>query len=366
MAYAVTYATGWEAGILSFYTQNGWTASSGFPPTIQTNTNFLHRSLGGIGSNYSLNFGNSGAQYYSPIVSATSRWVSFWLKTDSGLSGVARVPILFTTNTSVFQSGLVFNVASQRVEYYVNNTLQASSAAGTWQVTFAYWVSIYYKADPSAGRMRVYLNGVQVLDSGVTDTSDTGLANWSKIAFGYSNTVTSTLTPLNSFGLNSFFAGSLDDLIVTDDDGGTITVTPPFNECFGTASAADSDVSTGLVPSPSAPNYNNINDFPAQQVTYNQANTVGAEDVYGIANMTASPTSIPAVTVWAQASRDGAITQAEIKVVSGASSTYGTVEVLQASPVFSSIARFLATDPNGSIAWTKAAVDALSIGIRFT
>lgn len=369
MAYTVTYATGWEAGVLSFYQQSNW-IHSGVVPAINTNANFLHRTLSGVGSNYSLNFNEGNAptiNFISPIFPISSRWVNFWYKTSSTYPAASATALFFLNSANNYQAAINFNYSNQSLDLYVDNALKGSSASGTWITNRAYWVSIYYVADPAAGRMKIYLNGVLVLDTTLfspplSDTSSTGVAGWQKISFGRQSGITTFPAALNNHG----FSGYIDDLIITDDDGGTIVASPPFSECIGFPASLDADASVGLTPVPVGSNFNNVNDFPAQQVTYNQATVSGQEDLYGVAAMSLTPASITAVSVWSQAARDGLISQAEIKVVSGASTTYGTVEVLPASPAFGSIARFFGFNPNGGAAWTKATVDALEVGIRFT
>lgn len=355
MAYTVLYASGWEAGTLGFYTQAGWTVSSG-TVTIQSVAPYLHKTGLGYGGAYSV-FLNEfpGAALRSPTLPAGGRWINFWYGTTPALWSALNPPLYFTLGGSSYQAAVVFNYFSQRVDFYCDGVIVASSSVGTWVPGTPYWVSVFYEADPVAGRCKVYLDGVMVLDTGVGDTSTAGVAGWDGFTFGYVGV-----------GPNyGGWGGAIDDLSVTDDDGGTIT-SPPFPECYAIAQVPGSDVTTGLTPNPGAPNYGNVDDIPAQQVTYNEATAPGQEDLYGLVAMAVAPASIPIVAVWAQATRDGGITQGELHVVSGLSDTYGTVETLPATPSFGSIARYFAENPDGPAAWSQVTVDAMQIGIRFT
>lgn len=355
MAYTVLHATGWEAGDLNFYAQAGWLTTG--VVTIQSVAPYIHRTGLGYGGSYSVLMQEfPGATLRSPTLPAGGRWLNFWYGTTAGLYSFLTPPIYFTLG-GTYQAALVFNYFNQRVDFYCDGVLIASSAAGTWVPGTPYWVSVFYEADPVAGRCKVYLDGVLVLDTGVTDTSTAGVAGWDGFSFGYVYSF-----PVPNYGA---WGGAIDDLSVTDDDGGTIT-SPPFLECYAISQVPGSDVTTGLTPNPGAPNYGNVDDIPAQQVSYNEATAAGQEDLYGLVPMAVTPASIPIVAVWAQATRDGAITQGELHVVSGLSDTYGTAETLPATPSFGSIARFFAEDPDGPAAWDQTSVDALQVGIRFS
>lgn len=355
MAYTVLYASGWEAGALGFYTQIGWTNTSG-NVSIQSVAPYVHQTGLGYGGTYSVLMQEfPGANFKSPLLPSGGRWLNFWYGTTAGLWNLLNPPLYFTLGGASYQAALLFNYFAQRLDFYCDGVLVASSPAGSWVPGIPYWVSVFYDADPVAGRCKVYLDGILALDTGITDTSTSGLAGWDGFSFGFAGV-----------GPNyGNWGGAIDDVSLTDDDGGTIT-TPPFAECYAIAQVPGSNVSTGLTPNPVVPNYDNVNDIPAQQVDYNEATAVGQEDLYGLVPMAVAPASIPIVAVWSQATRDGAITQAELHVVSGLSNTYGTPDPLPATPAYGSIARYFPLNPDGLVAWNQATVDALQVGIRFT
>ena len=281
MAYTVLHATGWEAGTLGFYTQAGWVP--GGAVTIQSVAPYIHQTGLGYGGAYSVLLTEfPGATLKSPLLPAGARWLNFWYGTTLTLWNFLNPPLYFTLGGASYQAALVFNYYGQRIDFYCDGVLVASSAAGTWVPGTPYWVSVFYEADPVSGRCKVYLDGVQVLDTGVGDTSTAGVAGWDGFSFGHIG-----------IGPNyGSWGGAIDDLSVTDDDGGAIT-SPPFSECYAISQVPGSDVSTGLTPNPVPPlgNYENVDDIPAQQVTYNEATAPGQEDLYGLVPMTVTPAS---------------------------------------------------------------------------
>lgn len=373
MAYTVLYATGFEArGQVSqytgtqtgwdfqFYLEHGWVTTA-FYYGLSTTASTLHRSITGSGGSVSFEVGNFGAGTRTPFLGPTARWLNFALIPN----GATTRTLYFLDATANHQCAIAFDSLG-RVLFYRSNVLLQSSATGVVSQLQNSWIAIYMRCDPAVGEVRVFVNGVEVAGAGPGpvgtpfysgNTAYTGVADWQSVGFGLYST----------FDLGRWY-GFIDDLVITDDDGGTITTAPPFPEVFGVPQVPNTVVSGTLTPSTGLPadrwgNVNNIN--PIQTTTYNEATIPGQEDLYGITPISVAPAAIWGVSVWTRSQRDGAISTEELRVVSGASDTYGTPLLLPAGPSYDVDARFFGQDPAGGV-WTQVAVDALQVGIRFS
>jgi hypothetical protein len=228
-----------------------------------------------------------------------------------------------------------------------------TTAPGVWNPNVNHWFSIRLDAKNVGGECTLFIDGAQIL----TFTGDLvaqATEDWDQVTWG------------NRFGSGyNWETATLDDVLITDDDGGTLLT--PMPESYGFPVAANGVVSGNLVgvPVTLANRYQNINEVPVSQATYNLAAAINDEDLYDYA---APPTgaTVQCVAVYAEAGRDGTITQGEIHVVSGASDTYGTVETLPASPSFGVVDRLFTRNPDGDVAWNAASLAALQAGFRFT
>lgn len=343
MAYLATYATGFEGGLFAYYTENGYTTTGNV--LINSVVANLHRSLSGIGGNYSMSVDGS---LQPPAVSSTSRWVHFWFKATV-FTGAH--DIQFSVG-GLRQFTVRFNANAQRVDLYRDFTLVATSVDGAWIPTTPHWLAIHLVAASAGGLCTVFIDGVQAVTfSG--DTAEQAADGWSRVSLGG-----------GFFGFNGI-TGYVDDLLITDDDGGAMTT--PLAEAFGYPIFPDAVISGNLtgVPIVGANRYQNIDEQPASQTDYNLAVAVNDEDLYSLTTP-ATPTTVYAVAIWAEAARDGAITQGSIRTVSGASDTYGTAYVLPAAPSYGTFPRVHARNPDGDVAWTLASITALQVGLKFT
>lgn len=369
MAYTVLYATGfeargsatqWQGWDFQFYLEHGW-VPSGIYHNLSTTTTNLHRSVTGNGGSVSLNPGDFGIGVRTPNLGSTARWINFAMIPN----GPATRVLYFFDAAISHQCGIMFDSVG-RVSFYLSNVLVQSSAIGVVSQVQNSWISIYMKCDPVVGVVRVFVNGVEVAGAGPApvgtpfysgNTAYTGLATWNYASFGY---------PIG-FNIGQW-AGHIDDFVVTDDDGGTITTTPPIPEVYGVPQVPNAVVSGTLTPSTGLPadRWGNVNDInPLQTTDYNEATSTGQGDLYGITPMVAAPAAIWDVSVWTRSQRDGAISTEEIRVVSGVSDTYGTPLVLPAGPSYDVDARHFGQNPAGGV-WTQVTVDALQVGIRFS
>lgn len=108
-------------------------------------------------------------------------------------------------------------------------------------------------------------------------------------------------------------------------------------------------------------NYANVADIPDSTATYNSSATVGAKDLYTMADLPAGVTTIHG----AQANNHAWKTDAGSKnlknaIKSGATTAYGSSIALSASMTANS--DVFETDPNTSTAWTVSGVNGVEVG----
>jgi len=343
MAYITYLATGWEGGVAAFYAENGWDNDFG---GMASGAGQVHKTLSGAGGSYSF---YTWTRMRSPAVSTNSRWLHFWQK---AINTSQDMNVQFARG-GLRQFSLSASATTGVVGFYNGGTPLAVTGPGVWNSATSHWIAIRLKA-ATAGTATLFIDGTQVLTfSG--DTAEQATDDWDQFAFG---SFWGIFGPMNHW---------VDDVIVTDDDGGAMTT--PLTEAYGFPIVPDGTISgnlTGVPPwVPTTDRYKNIDELPASQTDYNLAAAANDEDLYSL-TAPASGATIHAVTVWAEAGRDGTITQAAIHTVSGASDTYGTAVTLPAAPSYGVISRVHTRNPDGDVAWTNASIAALQVGLKFT
>lgn len=130
------------------------------------------------------------------------------------------------------------------------------------------------------------------------------------------------------------------------------------------STTAGSPYSTATI-TPTA-NYGLVNEaLQDGDTTYVYSSTNGHEDLYDLADLTATPTSIVAVNSRMYAKKSDAGTRnAQLRVKSGATEVGGTDTAM--NTVYSWLNRVDTVDPNTSAAWTAAAINALQVGPKVT
>jgi hypothetical protein len=126
-----------------------------------------------------------------------------------------------------------------------------------------------------------------------------------------------------------------------------------------------SDVATGWVRNIGSTNFSAVDDGAAvnSDTDYVQGSVVGDVDTYGFSDLSVTPNTIDAVRVIAYAEKTDVGTRSiNLQVKSGATTDNGAN--LPLLTTYSHFTRHLTKDPNGTIAWTAAAVNALTGGPR--
>jgi hypothetical protein len=123
----------------------------------------------------------------------------------------------------------------------------------------------------------------------------------------------------------------------------------------------------GNVTLASAANYYEVSQSPppAANTSYVTDTTVGHEDLYSFANLSATPASIYAVAVKAYCERsDSGARTVSLRMLSGGTDGGGSLTGQTPGTSYAWIGSYFATDPNGSIAWTGTALNAATTGFK--
>ena len=221
-------------------------------------------------------------------------------------------------------------------------TVLGTSAAGTITLGAFQYIEIEATISDTIGTFNVYVDGVSVLALTNVDTRN-----------GTPTTVNQVQIGSGSIQIAALF----DDLYVTD------TATR-LGECRVEPLVPTSDAAVAFVPSTGASNFALVDEATVNGDTdYVSGSTVGDSDLYGLGDLSDTPTTIHAVVVSAFAEKtDAASRSIGLQAKSGATtSVSGNLAVNAAYGKYEYI---LQNDPNGAVAWTGAAVNAMQAGMK--
>lgn len=266
----------------------------------------------------------------------------------------------FTSSSDIIQlidSGTVqvaiFQTLTRAISVYrgPDSTLLGTSANGVIPATGFFYVEVKVFISSTVGTVDVRINGTNIL-------SLTGL-NTKNTANSYANTLR-IAPPAIISGFNA-----LDDVYICDATGST------NNNFLGDCRidtilpTADGNYSQ-WTPNTGTVHFNRVNESAPDLTTYNAGLTVGDRDSYGMADLAAlSSQIIYGVQVNAAALKDDAGSKSIATMVrSGGVDGDGATAVLGTSQLY--VSQVFETNPNGSIAWTEASVNAMEAGVKVT
>lgn len=204
----------------------------------------------------------------------------------------------------------------------------------------------------NTGSYEIRVNGVNVL-SGAADTTNTANNTASGVGWGY------------AFSSINYNTHHKDDIYICDATGST------NNDFLG-----DCRIDTLLpttdgnysqwTPNTGVVHFNRVNESAPDLTTYNAGLTVGNRDSYGMADLAAlSSQIIYGVQVNAAALKDDAGSKSIATMVrSGGVDGDGATASLGTSQIY--VSQVFETNPNGSVAWTEASVNAMEAGVKVT
>jgi len=229
------------------------------------------------------------------------------------------------------------------------NNVLATSATGVMSVDTWSYVEAKFTVHDTTGSIVVNVNGTQVINVTGEDTRNGGS--------GYAN--------MYRFGSYHLTQYSMDDLYLSDDTGSS-----PHNTFFG-----DVKVSK-LLPNGNG-NYSNLtgsdadqtdnylqaDENPPNESDWNGSATAADEDTYALEATTEGTGTVLGIQVTNFASKDSSGTISGRNMIRTNSTDYfGSDEVMSES--WSTIQTIWAINPNDSLAWELADLDALEAGFE--
>jgi hypothetical protein len=236
-------------------------------------------------------------------------------------------------------------VATMQINSGGNLEVRRGSTAGTLLGTGTtvlsddtwYLVEYHYKADDSAGRWEVKVNG--------------GAAE-----IDYTGDTTSGGTTINEVLLCSSSAVYYDNFIMD----GTTWIGDTRIQGLPVTGAGNS---TQWTPS-TGNNWDCVDEIPASDTDYVSTNTNDQIDLYTLEDLTGSIASVKAVQVAARAQKEGSPTPQQIALLVRTGSTDYASGDKALTTAIAGHANIWNTNPNTSAAWASSEVNGLQIGIK--
>lgn len=246
-----------------------------------------------------------------------------------GSAGIAQITVSVNEfgTLSVLRSGVVI----------------ATSPANVLPLNSWNYIEICVVGSNSAGSLRVYLNDVEI-SSMALSSFDTlgGDTDFSRLSLYSTN--------------NS--SCRFDDIYLEID--GAVRV----GEGRIVALPVTADDTVAFTPSTGTSNFEMVNEVPASDADYNSSSTIGATDRFNVTNLPFTAGSIYGIQVTLLGRKDDAGSRVvRSHIYSNTTEQEGSDFVLAlGTSVFHR--DFYPTDPNGGVAWTQSAIDAMKIGYR--
>ncbi len=312
-----------------------WTSVNSFSPPTMVTGRFGGQALS-LQSQFA--FGNSTAVALMFPGNPTSISFGFAFKPVQ-TSNLSQVVNILNSSLSAL-CGIGFNASGQLVAYQGagGTTLGTSVAAGLAPASTWIYVELEIVLSGSAGTLNAYVNGQQVLAlTGVNTGSGAAVAMQLVLLAPTATTYT----------------------CVWDDIYTTNAATKLGEQRIETLRPA-SNSSVQWTPS-SGSNYADVNGTTVSGTTYVSTATVGNLDLYGIAALSETPSTISAVNVVSFAEKtDAGLRAINNAIKSGSVEQDGSAIYLAGS--FGRFDNIQLTDPATSAAWTASGVNGLLIG----
>lgn len=279
--------------------------------------------------------------------------------TQTFIAGAALYPLANATSArGIFstldgetnQCGVVYN-SDGAIAVRRNAVVLGTSSAGA--LTYGAWnyVEAKIKVASTGGTAEIRVNGVTVLNLTSQDTANTA---WDGI---------------NSFCIGGYtaayasFYGYMDDFYLCNNLGsynndflGDVTI-----DCLMPAS--DSSPNT-WTPSTGVSNYAVVDERGYAATEWTASNTVGNKTQFNMEDMAANPVGIKGAIVTTLSRRNGSGTNKYKAYISSGGSTQEATHYPAGAAEFRAYRMVSEVDPNGSVAWTKATINAAQVGLE--
>ena len=284
----------------------------------------------------------------------------------------ATVPFLSFLSASGTESSVSINFATQQVLFlnhsgtviYTSPTLTTGLTAG-WHFVEIYALLGGVVSGIATGVMMISIDGTPAATVYTAwNTNGAGGAAYSAISFGTSGSAIGTIDDLIIRNMTGTVGGS-----GTTDDSITSYSSPGDTIFFGDGRIytrspnADASPNNGT-PESGTNHYAMVDSLPYNTSDYiTMTNTSGQEELYDVASLGATPSSIWAVQVSTIAEKtDAGAANLENLLVSGTATDTGVNNALTTS--YQLYRDVFQTDPNTSAAWTVSGVNAAKIGYK--
>jgi len=326
--------------------QSRWITSQTGQYTTTTTTPFTNGQALRVIGDVQFNIG-----YFSRVlpstVSTSCVGFHFYTTSVSGMSTRSSSAVVYFRNAGAFQFGIQLLSTGILVvnTYSAAGTITAEMFRTTVPIAAATWYHmglVFTMGTAGTGSIELFIDGASAGSATGVTTARSGVALVDEIYF-YNSAL--------SGGSNYF-----DDLYVTD--AATFLGIRRIETLRPTSDTAQKQW-TALS---GTDNYAMVDESVVDgDTTYVETSTVGNQDLYDIANLSSTPGTIDAVQIVSFPRRTDATARTQYNSLkSGATNSDGTAFALSAT--YSHYPRLLNLNPDGSVAWTGAAVDALQIG----
>lgn len=316
--------------------------------TVTISTTQKHQTTTLYGGNKALSIsGTQNLQINGPAGTAGDEIHVAYYRDSSGSGGFAYISFHDSANNLQFS----ITMETDGFVRLRKGTIGAGTLLGTSVSTFATdrWHSILIKATlreaASSGRVQVFMNGsgTATVDSGAgVDCRNTTVDDFLNVILGQSGP--SGLVYFDDYVHAT--TGSLPDealyikMLRPDGDGAVTDGTP----------------STGVT------NFGVVDEDPVSIVDYNELTVAATEDRFTLTALGAVPSSILCVKAHAHMTGQGTITNGRTLISSNGTDQYGTNQTLPTGGTYAAVYDHYELNPDGSIAWTQTAIDALVAG----
>lgn len=251
---------------------------------------------------------------------------------------------------SSYELGIRHNPADNSMSVILKSsqtagTVLCTSAANVFALNQWHYIELEAFRHDTTGFVRLYINSVLVCSATNVDT---------RTAAGVINQLACRPCGTPGNPVNYY-----DDIYISDSS-------TRLGECRVETLRPTADTATKQwTPDTGAVNFSRVNATLAQSTTYVSSGTVGNTDLYELADLTGTPSSVFAVSFSVVANKTDANTKSiafaydDGTLAIGADQFLGSTAIMLASPLVAN------TKPSGG-AWTAALVNALKLGQRVT
>lgn len=296
---------------------------------------------------------SANPSYLAKVIAATTdvyMGAAYYLTDTSGGSGTpARDLITFFGDSGATSHITIAINASLGIDIKRGATVIASSVASVVAAITWFYLEVHVKVSDTVGAVNVRLNGSPsdiVSFSG--DTKNAGTA-----------TTIDTVRVVSAASVSSQVT-HIDDLYICDGLG---TVNNGFlgDRRVQTLFPAGAGATTGLTPTGSATNWQNVDEAPASSTDYNGSAVTGTRDTYALGDLVSGTSTVHGVRscVAAHKSDAGAASMKPALKVGTTTAYDATVALSTSMTEFGAIRE---SSPDTSAAWTAAEVNGMEFG----